>query len=244
MKTFTQRIVESSADYLTEEFRKQLIGMLTNAFKEEINAFYAYFIVKEYLVGINRKCVEEFFEEAAKDELYDHAAYILKRIAQLGGYPVDANHIANVAAAKHPYIAPIYTQKNLNPQDDMSDKIEYAVDVKTAINQNIEAEKGAIETYRQICDYTQNIDIVTHREIKRILEDEVEHLQELLDLKADIESMEKQSGCCGSCCSPVPAGIPEPICPCEEPCSQCKEPADDNYDLSPDNISLDLLGEL
>ena len=85
MKTFTQRIVESSADYLREEYRQQLIGMLTNAYKEEINAFYYYFVTKEYLVGVNRKCVEEFFEEAAKDELYDHAAYLLKRIAQLGG---------------------------------------------------------------------------------------------------------------------------------------------------------------
>ena len=234
MKTFTQRIVESSADYLREEYRQQLIGMLTNAYKEEINAFYYYFVTKEYLVGVNRKCVEEFFEEAAKDELYDHAAYLLKRIAQLGGMPVDALSPANVATAKHPYITPTYFAKSTGIEDDMADKTEYGLDVMTAINQNIEAEKGAIETYRAICDFTQSIDIVTHREVKRILEDEVEHLQELYDFKADLENMNKCNCGCG-CCEP---------CNCEEPCS-CDIPKSDGYDIGIDNVtSLGDIAEL
>lgn len=223
MKTFTQRIVESSADYLREEYRQQLIGMLTNAYKEEINAFYYYFVTKEYLVGVNRKEVEEFFEETAKDELYDHAAYLLKRIAQLGGMPIDALSPANVTTAKHPYISPGYFAKSTGLEDDMSDKTEYGIDVVTAINQNIDAEKGAIETYRAICDFTQSIDIVTHKEVKRILEDEVEHLQELYDFKADLESMNTSN--CG-CCEP---------CNCEEPGScnaeEPKEPNNDEYDI-------------
>ena len=231
MKTFTQRIVESSADYLREEYRQQLIGMLTNAYKEEINAFYYYFVTKEYLVGVNRKEVEEFFEEAAKDELYDHAAYLLKRIAQLGGMPVDALSPANVATAKHPYITPTYFAKSTGLEDDMADKTEYGLDVMTAINQNIEAEKGAIETYRAICDFTQSIDIVTHREVKRILEDEVEHLQELYDFKADLESMNKCD--CGYC--DKDCGCCEP-CNCEEPCS-CDISTSDAYDVGMDTLS-------
>ena len=230
MKTFTQRIVESSADYLREEYRQQLIGMLTNAYKEEINAFYYYFVTKEYLVGVNRKEVEEFFEEAAKDELYDHAAYLLKRIAQLGGMPIDALSPANVATAKHPYISPGYFAKSTGLEDDMSDKTEYGLDVVTAINQNIEAEKGAIETYRAICDFTQSIDIVTHKEVKRILEDEVEHLQELYDFKADLESMNKcDCGCCEPCNCEEPCG-------CKEPCS-CDIPKVDGYDIGMDTLS-------
>ena len=224
MKTFTQRIVESSADYLREEYRQQLIGMLTHAYKEEINAFYYYFVTKEYLVGMNRKEVEEFFEEAAKDELYDHAAYLLKRIAQLGGMPIDALSPASVATAKHPYISPGYFAKSTGIEDDMADKTEYGLDVVTAINQNIDAEKGAIETYRAICDFTQSIDIVTHREVKRILEDEIEHLQELYDFKADLESMNK---CDCGCCEP---------CNCEEPCS-CDIPKSDGYDIGIDNVT-------
>lgn len=229
MKTFTQRIVESSADYLREEYRQQLIGMLTNAYKEEINAFYYYFVTKEYLVGVNRKCVEEFFEEAAKDELYDHAAYLLKRIAQLGGMPVDALSPANVATAKHPYITPTYFAKSTGIEDDMADKTEYGLDVMTAINQNIEAEKGAIETYRAICDFTQSIDIVTHREVKRILEDEVEHLQELYDFKADLESM---NNCCCNSVPSISAGCCEPTCPCKEPCD-CDDCACDKSETDP-----------
>ena len=224
MKTFTQRIVESSADYLREEYRQQLIGMLTNAYKEEINAFYYYFVTKEYLVGVNRKEVEEFFEEAAKDELYDHAAYLLKRIAQLGGMPIDALSPANVVTAKHPYISPGYFAKSTGLEDDMSDKTEYGIDVVTAVNQNIEAEKGAIETYRAICDFTQSIDIVTHKEVKRILEDEVEHLQELYDFKADLDSMNMSNCGCSDkgCCEP---------CNCEEPCSCDPKEPNDEYDI-------------
>lgn len=246
MKTFTQRIVESSADYLREEYRQQLIGMLTNAYKEEINAFYYYFVTKEYLVGVNRKCVEEFFEEAAKDELYDHAAYLLKRIAQLGGMPVDALSPANVATAKHPYISPIYFAKptNADNNDDMADKTEYGLDVMTAINQNIEAEKGAIETYRAICDFTQSIDIVTHREVKRILEDEIEHLQELYDFKADLESMNKYNCCNNSCgCCDKGCDCCEP-CSCEDSCG-CDISTADPYDVGMDTLSsLEDIAEL
>lgn len=196
MKTFTQRIVESSAQYLSYDYRKQLIKMLINAFKEEMNAFYAYFITKEFLSGINRRSVEEFFDNAAKDELYDHATYLLKRINQLGGYPTDALSPSTLNTSNHTYITPTFT-KTIQDNDS-----ESYVNVDIAIRQNIEAERGAIDTYREIADFTQNVDIITHKEIKRILEDEIEHLQELLDLKSDLESLRNNScpTCdCGGC---------------------------------------------
>ena len=51
---------------------------------------------------------------------------------------------------------------------------------------NIEAERGAIETYKKIEAYTRGIDVVTNKKIKLILQDEEEHLTELKDFLADI----------------------------------------------------------
>ena len=50
---------------------------------------------------------------------------------------------------------------------------------------NIEAEKGAIETYRELEEMTRNVDVVSNDKIKQILADEIEHLQELEDFIAD-----------------------------------------------------------
>lgn len=50
---------------------------------------------------------------------------------------------------------------------------------------NIEAEKGAIETYRELEEMTRNVDVVSNDKIKQILADEIEHLQELEDFITD-----------------------------------------------------------
>ncbi|MBO6271652.1 hypothetical protein J6O48_02595 [bacterium] len=73
--------------------------MLTNAYLEEISAFYAYFTVIPYLVGQDRTSIANFYKDAAKDELYDHAEWILKRISELGGIPADAMDINNLKLA-------------------------------------------------------------------------------------------------------------------------------------------------
>lgn len=73
---------------------------------EEICAFYAYFTVIPYLVGKERVSIQKFYEEAAKDELYDHAAWILKRISELDGIPEEALNIASLPDANHKYIVP------------------------------------------------------------------------------------------------------------------------------------------
>ena len=59
--------------------------------------------------------------------------------------------------------------------------------MKKSLLQNIEAEKGAIETYIELVNYTKGIDPVTHRKMKQILADEQEHLTELNDFFADIQ---------------------------------------------------------
>lgn len=59
------------------------------------------------------------------------------------------------------------------------------IDVYQSLLDNIEAEKGAIETYRELEEMTRNVDVVSNDKIKQILADEIEHLQELEDFIAD-----------------------------------------------------------
>lgn len=174
MSILRKVLTNESTDYLDSNFKEILVEKLTNAFKEEINAFYAYFIAKNYLVGQNRKDLERFYDEAAKDELYDHAAWILERINQLDGFPTMAMDVAQLTHVQHPFIQPHYMGNSISTVQ--------------SIKENIEAEKGAIETYREIEEYTRGVDVVTNRKIKHILADEIEHLQELEEFLADVEN--------------------------------------------------------
>jgi bacterioferritin (cytochrome b1) len=62
-----------------------------------------------------------------------------------------------------------------------------ALTVESALIQNIEAERGAIETYLALEKFTRDIDPVSNQEIKKILADEEEHLQVLLEYLEDIK---------------------------------------------------------
>lgn len=174
MSLLKQFIISESTDYLEPDFKSALVEKLTNAYKEEINAFYAYFTVKNFLVGQGRKDIEKFYDEAAKDELYDHAAWILERINQLGGFPVNALNVSQLPDVVHPYIQPELSGTSIH--------------VTNSLKENIEAEKGAINTYIGLEEFTRGVDVVTNRKMKHILADELEHLQELEEFLADIEN--------------------------------------------------------
>ena len=169
------KLTESASEYLDDQFKQILIEKLTNAYMEEICAFYAYFTVIPFLVGKERPSIQKFYEEAAKDELYDHAAWILKRISELGGIPTQALNIAALQEAQHKYIVPAVTED------------EDQIDIYQSLLDNEQAESGAIETYRDIEEFTRNVDVVTNDKIKQILADEVEHLQEIEDFLADFD---------------------------------------------------------
>ena len=169
----SHRLTESASDYLDDAFKQELIQKLTNAYMEEICAFYAYFTVIPYLAGKERPSIQKFYEEAAKDELYDHAAWILKRISELNGVPEEALDITALENANHKYIVPALIEDSTQ------------IDVYQSLLDNIEAEKGAIETYRELEEMTRNIDVVSNDKIKQILADEIGHLQELEDFIAD-----------------------------------------------------------
>ena len=59
------------------EAESSIVNAMKNALKEELNAWYGYVIVKEWLTGTDRKDIEKFYEDTAKDELEDHAYWLM-----------------------------------------------------------------------------------------------------------------------------------------------------------------------
>lgn len=161
-------------EFYINEANKDIIGLMKNALKEEFNAWYGYVIVKEWLAGTDRKDIEKFYEDAAKDELEDHGYWLMKRINQLGGTIEDISMSPNSwQTAIHKYIAPTWEKDNIS--------------IKKSLEDNIKNEEGAIETYENLVKLTEGIDPTSNSKLKEILADEQEHLQELKDFLQDIK---------------------------------------------------------
>lgn len=172
MKSLSQTLSEASfSDLMIKNLEnKDLLTLLQSALAEEYLQWYQYTVVIPFAVGQDRVNIVEAFKEHAKDELEDHAAWLIERINQLDGVPtlVDEPSKWNLCAV-HKYIKPTPPY-----------------DVCTLLEQNIQSEKGAIETYTALEAVTRHNDIVTNKKVKEILADEQEHLQNLIDLYKDI----------------------------------------------------------
>lgn len=172
MKSLSQTLSEASySDLMIKNLEnKDLVTLLQSALAEEYLQWYQYTVVIPFAVGQDRVNIVEAFKEHAKDELEDHAAWLIERINQLDGVPtlVDEPSKWNLCAV-HKYIKPTPPY-----------------DVCTLLEQNIQSEKGAIETYTALEAVTRDNDVVTNRKVKEILADEQEHLQNLIDLYKDI----------------------------------------------------------
>ena len=170
---FNNSVAESLEDITyAVPVESPIVHEIKSLYCEEINAFYQYWIVKEYLVGRERPSIAKKYEEYAMDELTDHAAKLLKRLSELNADMADMlNLYANNERAEAKYILPAAT-----------------FDTLTSVQQNIQAEEGAIEHYRRVIQMTEDIDPTTCQMLKEILADEEEHKSELNDFLMDITS--------------------------------------------------------
>lgn len=167
-----------------------IVDLLKNALKEELNAWYGYVIVKEFLCGPHRKSIQEFYAEAAEDELEDHGYWLMKRISELGGIIEDISMSPESwSSAKHKYIAPTWLLC-----DDSAGIATPVIDITQSLLDNIENERGAIETYKELVVATEDVDPVSNAKLKEILADEEEHLKELEDFYADININKENNG--------------------------------------------------
>lgn len=146
---------------------KSLIRTLNQAFADEWLAYYQYWIGAKVVKGPMKDAVIAELTQHAADELR-HADMLSLRIIQLGGTPLIepkewyAHSNCGYAAPADPF-------------------------VKTVLDQNIKGEQCAIATYKKLLKLTQTGDPVTYNIVLQILQDEVEHEE---DLQAEMEDLE------------------------------------------------------
>jgi bacterioferritin len=147
----------------------ELIAGLNKAFADEWLAYYQYWTGAKVAKGPMRGAVVAELEEHAGDELR-HAGMLTERIIQLGGTPIlkpeDWYEMTNCG-----YDAP----------EDPS--------VRALLEQNIKGEQCAIDVYKELLETTKDKDPITYNMVLEILEDEVEHEEDLQAILEDLELM-------------------------------------------------------
>jgi bacterioferritin len=151
----------------------KLLTLLNKAFADEWLAYYQYWIGSKVIKGPMKEAVITELVQHAADELR-HSEMLTTRIIQLGGTPVikpeDWYAFTNCG-----YEA---------PEDPF---------VRKVIDQNIHGEQCAIDVYNKMIEETKNGDPVTYNIALQILQDEVEHEEDLQALLEDFEDMMKHA---------------------------------------------------
>jgi bacterioferritin len=149
----------------------ELLTVLRKAYADEWLAYYQYWAGAKLAKGPMKEAVIAELELHAGEEL-NHALLLTGRIIQLGGDlvtdPRDWFKLTNCS-----YEAP-------------NDPF-----VKTLLEQNIRGEQCAIGIYHQLMEMTRDKDPVTYNIALQIIEQEVEHEEDLQALLEDFELMIK-----------------------------------------------------
>jgi bacterioferritin len=147
----------------------ELLRLLNAAYASEWLAYYQYWLGAKVIKGPMKDAVAAELTLHATEEL-NHATLLVARIVQLGGTPVSdprrwfEHSPCAYDAPDDPYVAVLLTQ-------------------------NIAGEQCAIDTYKQLMDATKDKDMVTYNLALTILEQEVEHEEDLQSLKEDLDLM-------------------------------------------------------
>lgn len=149
----------------------QLLELLNKAFADEWLAYYQYWIGAKVVRGPMKEAAIAELTQHAADELR-HADMLALRMIQLGGTPItkpeDWYKMTNCG-----YDAP----------EDPS--------IRVILQQNIKGEQCAIDAYNRLLQTTKDKDVVTYNIVLQILQDEVEHEEDLQALLEDLEEMMK-----------------------------------------------------
>lgn len=150
----------------------KLIDMLNAALSEEWLAYYQYWIGARLMEGPMRSEIEPELLLHATQEL-NHAVLVVDRIIQLGGTPV------------------------LNPKDWFKlgrCKYDAPADpyIEAILAQNLAGERCAIQRYKELADFTSGKDHTTHQMATTILNEELEHENDIEDWITDINRMKEE----------------------------------------------------
>ena len=147
----------------------ELLSLLNRAYASEWLAYYQYWLGAKVIKGPMKDAVAAELTLHATEEL-NHAQLLTSRIVQLGGTPVTSpKEWFTLSPCKYdapddPYVAAL-------------------------LDQNISGEQCAISTYNNLMDVTKDKDMVTYNLALTILQQEVEHEEDLQGLREDLELM-------------------------------------------------------
>ena len=140
--------------------RERVIHILNEVLATELVCVLRYRRHYYLAEGLNSESVkQEFLEHAAEEQL--HADEVAERITQLGGEP-DFNPESLIKRSHSQY-----AEGN---------------SLKSMIEEDLVAERIAVETYTEIARWLGEDDPTSRRLIERILEKEEEHAEDLLTL--------------------------------------------------------------
>ncbi|NOZ74386.1 MAG: ferritin [FCB group bacterium] len=150
---------------------EKLLKMLNGALSEEWLAYYQYWVGARVMEGPMRSEIEPELLLHADQEL-NHAVLVVDRISQLGGTPV-LTPADWMKYSDCPYEAPLDTY------------------VEAILNQNLNGERCAIQRYQELADFTNGKDHTTFQIATTILNEELEHEQDIEDWIADLDRMKE-----------------------------------------------------
>jgi bacterioferritin len=141
---------------------EKVIAVLNDVVATEVVCWTRYTRHAISATGINRAQVAAEFTEHAAAEL-QHAMWAAERVSQLGGEP-DFNPATLSDRAHTDYTTP-------DPND-----------LEQMLRDNLLAERIVIEAYQEIVRWIGDGDPTTRRLLERILEEEEEHADDIVDL--------------------------------------------------------------
>jgi bacterioferritin len=148
---------------------ERVIELLNKAFADEWLAYYQYWLGAKVIAGPMKDAVITELMQHAADELR-HADMVSNRIIQLGGVPLTTPK-------------KWFDMTNCG-YDEPADPF-----VKKIIEQNVKGEQCAISIYHAMIEEVGMKDPVTYNMAVQILQDEVEHEEDLQALLEDLTLM-------------------------------------------------------
>ncbi|OHB33192.1 MAG: ferritin [Desulfuromonadaceae bacterium GWC2_58_13] len=147
----------------------ELLKLLNKAFADEWLAYYQYWVGAKVAKGPMKDAIIAELVQHATEEL-GHATLVSNRIIQLGGTPLTT-----------PKDWFDWTNCGYDPPNEPF--------VRILLEQNIKAEQCAIGVYDQLMKLTEGKDPITYNMALTIMEQEVEHEEDLQALLEDLDLM-------------------------------------------------------
>ena len=131
-----------------------VIADLTKAYADEWLAHYQYWLAARWIRGLDGDTLRDILIEQSNDEL-GHAEKIAKRMIQLGGALImDPSKLLQISGCG-------YKEPPSDPNN-----------LKQVIQDVLDSEACAIETYNRLAEKYRTTDLVTHEMFEDLLEDE------------------------------------------------------------------------